>query len=242
MRVAFAGDWHGNSQYAVKAITYAHEQGVEQIYHVGDFGIWPGSRGARYIHKIERTCKTYDIPVVVTLGNHDDWNQVENKLKRDSYAFFTDNILLAPRVGVVDNFLHVAGAVSVDQGIRIAGINWWSQEALTEADQYTANEIGQQKIDVVVTHDSPAGALLELDDPPDFWLPYIPAAEENRVRLAHIISTIIGDSTPILVHGHYHFRSIQAEVNIEGGGHLKYVHGMGHDYGAVQDNVMIVDL
>ena len=31
MRVAYAGDWHANTRWAIKAIEYAQEQGADEI-------------------------------------------------------------------------------------------------------------------------------------------------------------------------------------------------------------------
>ena len=36
-KIAFAGDWHGDVPYALKAISWAAKKGVKAIVHVGDF-------------------------------------------------------------------------------------------------------------------------------------------------------------------------------------------------------------
>lgn len=39
-KIAFAGDWHGDVPYALKAISWAAKKHAQAIVHVGDFGLW----------------------------------------------------------------------------------------------------------------------------------------------------------------------------------------------------------
>jgi hypothetical protein len=51
-RVALAGDWHGNTAWAVRAVrkmaALLPPDGPRVIVHLGDFGIWPGARGGSF--------------------------------------------------------------------------------------------------------------------------------------------------------------------------------------------------
>jgi len=48
--VGFAGDWHANTPWAVRAVEYAAAQGIATLIHTGDFGSglsgssWTGCR------------------------------------------------------------------------------------------------------------------------------------------------------------------------------------------------------
>lgn len=46
-RIALAGDWHGNTRWALHALEAAARQGCDTVVHLGDFGLWPGHDGAR---------------------------------------------------------------------------------------------------------------------------------------------------------------------------------------------------
>ena len=52
VQVVFAGDWHGNVRWATSRIESIRAAGIATILHVGDFGIWPGSFGERYLSTI----------------------------------------------------------------------------------------------------------------------------------------------------------------------------------------------
>jgi predicted phosphodiesterase len=247
MIIAVAGDWHGNSLYASLAIDYVAQFKPDLFLHVGDFGIWPGRPGKGYRMRVDEKLEEHDLNLVVTLGNHDDWDQVGDRLKRDEYVDWTDRIKLAPRVGVVNvgglGIAHIAGAVSVDQGIRTAHRDWWPQEALTEADLNVAEEIGSSYIDLVIAHDVPAGVNVPLmPNPPKFWKPYLELAHDNRIRMAQIISKLIGDSQPMMIHGHYHTRYDEFNVKIMEGGLLRSVHGLACDGDPLQDNIIVTEM
>ena len=39
--VGLAGDWHGNTDWAVMCLDLFKDQDISTIYHLGDFGVWP---------------------------------------------------------------------------------------------------------------------------------------------------------------------------------------------------------
>jgi hypothetical protein len=100
------------------------------------------------------------------------------------------------------NWLAAGGAVSVDQGNRTDGYDWFPQESITEEqeDEIIASQAGRET-DVMVTHDCPADVFLTLPAPLLEWLPYINAAEEHRRRLQRIVDVA---EPAYLMHGHYH--------------------------------------
>lgn len=248
-RIAVAGDWHGNTQYARRAIEYAAQFSPDLFFHCGDLGIWPGRLGKKYRMDINDALQENSLRLIVTLGNHDDWDQVGHRLEDEEYVQWSSRISLAPRIGIVETnglkVAHIAGAVSVDQGGRIEHESWWRQEALTEADVYKSLGFANRDVDLIISHDVPEGVTVPgLDNGriPNFWKPYIPAAEANRSRMGEIVSTMIGDSKPILVHGHYHNRYSDKDVSIRGGGVLSAVHGLACDGDALEDNVIFLEV
>ena len=72
-QVVFAGDWHGNVRWAISRVEAVGASGTAMILHVGDFGIWPGASGKRYLQAVENACARYGVTILVTPGNHEDW-------------------------------------------------------------------------------------------------------------------------------------------------------------------------
>jgi hypothetical protein len=58
---------------ATSRIQSVGASGVTTILHVGDFGLWPGNSGKRYLQVIETTCARVGVELLVTPGNHEDW-------------------------------------------------------------------------------------------------------------------------------------------------------------------------
>jgi hypothetical protein len=70
-----AGDWHGNVDWVGKAIPSIDSgtQEVKTILHVGDFGIWTGVRGRKFLGAADFSCKRAGISrLLVTLVNYED--------------------------------------------------------------------------------------------------------------------------------------------------------------------------
>lgn len=251
MRIAVAGDWHGDSRFAKRAIEYVSRMWVDAFFHVGDFGLGLGGRS--YLEQVSEALSAYQMKLVVTLGNHDDWDSAEQLMEPGKYVKLGKytNILLAPRVGVVETagvrVAHVSGAVSVDQGWRTAHVDWWPQEALTDADQVTAQSAADEndgkEIHLVVCHESPASVPTKLmPNPPTFWKPYLGPAHENRIRLERAISTMIGDSEPILVHGHHHIRYTERNIDLVPSGRLSVVEGLADNGEGVYNNIVVITI
>ena len=67
--VGVAGDWHGNTRWARHALSEFHEAGVHDVWHLGDFGLWPG--GGDYLDAVNDTCERLGLTILVTPGNHE---------------------------------------------------------------------------------------------------------------------------------------------------------------------------
>jgi hypothetical protein len=177
------------------------------MLHVGDFALdWPGAKRARYEDRLNRCLLESGITLIVSGGNHDNWDTLEKlPVQEDGLATFRSNIRVLPRGGrarigglVVG---ALGGAFSVDQEHRTEGKDWWSNEEPTPED--ARRLIAGGPVDILITHDAPAGFSLasEFDLPSEI----ISQAERTRVLLREVVDSL----TPAHVFcGHWHQRRI----------------------------------
>lgn len=159
--VALAGDWHGDTAWAQARVAKVARNGVALILHLGDFGIWPGPGGRRYLEDLEATCAEYGVGIWVTLGNHEDWGRLTelwNDPRRSGQPLqVTAHITLLPRGYRFElegrSFVSLGGAPSVDRDDRVPGRDWWPEEMIRE-DEARAVAAGGYA-DVMLTHDAP---------------------------------------------------------------------------------------
>lgn len=205
--LAVAGDWHGNLGWAIAATRSAAREGVSTLLHVGDFGLdWPGSKRGRYESKLNKYLLELGITLVVSGGNHDNWETLESlPVEADGMATFRSNIRVLPRGGrtqIQGLFVGaLGGAFSVDYRHRREGREWWRNEEPTTADAEML--IAGGPIDILITHDAPAGVPLK----GDFELSpeNRTRAEETRVLLRGVVDAL----APAHVFcGHWHQRRI----------------------------------
>ena len=92
----------------------------------------------------------------------------------------------------------MGGAFSVDWRYRTPGRNWWPDETIDEAD---VDRLGGAPLDVLVTHDAPAG----IDLPTSWRLP--PTDEARCLAQRELVRRALDATSPTLaVHGHWHHR------------------------------------
>ena len=213
-KVAFSGDWHGNLKAARKAIRYAAKGGAEVLIQVGDFGVW---EPYGFIRAISDEAKRFDMLVLVTPGNHEDYDYLDSL---DSPVL--GNVIFLPRgfrwswSGV--SFLAVGGAGSRDRTWRLdeqakgSKKSWWVQEYITDLD--VEKSISGGPVDVLISHDAPLGYGGSLPIEPR--LASIPddmlfkpnsfdvlLAEVSARQLEKIFDYVLPST---LVHGHFHVR------------------------------------
>jgi hypothetical protein len=75
-RVLFAGDWHGNLGWAANCVGVAEAAKADAIVQLGDFGIWPGPAGQRYLDMLEIALASVDLTCYFIDGNHEDFPQL----------------------------------------------------------------------------------------------------------------------------------------------------------------------
>ncbi len=214
--VAFAGDWHGNTLWAVDTIVALAEKGVRVIVHCGDFGIWPGPQGHNYLRLVNNALIHCDITLGVVPGNHEYWNYLDQISLRRGFglvrlglsALTPSRIVYLPRgyrwawSGV--RFAAFGGAVSVDRHSRMEGVDWWPQERVTYGDVRRLVDAGP--VDVLVCHDRPSGAPLPaLEATRHLWPADVLAEADGHREL--IQQAVDGTGARLIVHGHYHDHS-----------------------------------
>lgn len=109
---------------------------------------------------------------MVVGGNHDDpgllRSAVERGVNQDGFAALAPRVLHAPNgvqwVWGGVRFGALGGAPSVDHPARVEGVSWWRDEVISEGEIRTRTSGGP--VDVMVTHDVPAGLRLPLPPPP----------------------------------------------------------------------------
>lgn len=208
-KVCFAGDWHGDLNWAADQVNSAAAQQVDLILHVGDFGYWHGHEGTAYIAGLDKVCRRTGVPILWIDGNHEAFDQLQTEPCVDGLTKITEHIWHIPRGTRWEwgdlRFGGLGGATSVDAGFRADGSSWWPQEALTIQD--VAAWLDGGPVDVAITHDAPAGFAIPGNTHADgvsLWgHDAILAAEMHRETLAEALEPT---SPTLVVHGHYHVR------------------------------------
>ena len=203
--LAVFGDWHGDSGWALAAIRSAAREGARTALHVGDFGLdWPGARRGRYEAKVNKYLADLRLTLVVSGGNHDNWDTLEKlAVDTDGLATFRSHIRILPRGGrtVLEGLTvgGLGGAFSVDYQHRTEGKDWWRNEEPTPEE--AAALIAGGPLDILITHDAPAGVTLK----GDFQLSdeLSTKADKTRTLLKEVVDSI---PVPHLFCGHWHQR------------------------------------
>lgn len=252
--VGVAGDWHGNLTWAVFCVGQLADVNVDLILHAGDFGIWPGVDGRAYLDGVEQACAGRGVTILVTPGNHEDWDRIDRHLVEDrndgfgAVKWLTDHVAVLPRAhrfaiatpeGITRQFVSLGGAPSVDYEYRAIGKSWWLTEAITADD--VAATIAGGPADVMLTHDSPDGGTDEvaaiIKGNPIGWskkaLTYAAAGRALMTEAFH------GVTPKLLIHGHYHVLG-QKVVTIPGATHETSVVSLNLD--GEDGNLGILDL
>lgn len=219
--VHFAGDWHGHGAWAIARVMSAGTRGIRYIFHAGDFGIWPGKLGKKYLLNLDKACARFGVTLVVTPGNHEDWGRLSTLKSRDRgnglgpVQWVGDHIAILPRGhrltlvtpnGSRRTFVSLGGAPSIDFATRKPHLTWWPEEMMSLGDVYRVAEDGHA--DIMVTHDAPGPPYavprveLILRNNPGRWddtaLRY---AAEGRKLVTAAYEAV---RPQWLFHGHYH--------------------------------------
>lgn len=249
-RFVAAGDWHGNFNQANRVIGYMTGAfpDVKTIVQLGDFGLWHGQKGTEFLDKLNAALVEHEIFVLWTDGNHENFVELEEyPLHDDGYRIIRSNIIHLPRGFRWEwysvKFGALGGAHSVDKHMRTEGSSWWPQEWVTRDEINTFIDGGP--VDVVVMHDSPAGAPNNVTDDAlnqqqaAQWFGWdnLEMAALHRKRLA----LAIDPTDPFLIlHGHYH-RFWQQDYVREGGRRCTVV-CLDEGGGMLNKHTMLIDV
>lgn len=207
-RAGFAGDWHGNTGWALSAIDFFHEQGIRTIYHVGDFGVWGGTDGAAYLRKINTRLLKHDMLILVTPGNHENYNMI-NKWPRNIYGFQNrkdlDRLWVIPRGQAWKHngalLASMGGAASIDKGMRRLNKSWWPQEAISDKDIYNLKvNLWGRPVHVLLTHDIPA----EVDVGPRYGMLPVDIEKYSQDQREQLSKAAAIARPEVIIHGHWH--------------------------------------
>ena len=218
-RVLAAGDWHGNRDWALNVINRVPQllpdEQTRIILHFGDFGIWPGPAGRRYLDAVSAVRDRVGAQLWFVDGNHEDFAQLaqlDAETVPDGRVGIRPDIFHLPRGSRWQwhnlSWLACGGGVSLDKAGRTEGIDWWPQEEITSGQEASVIEGGHA--DVMVCHDCPAAVAHTFPQPPLWWAPADLARNAtHRERLQRIVDAV---RPAYLMHGHLH-RAYQRTCN-----------------------------
>lgn len=217
--IGVAGDWHGNYAWSRLALLEFAKYPVEYILHVGDFGVWPGNSGQKFLYRVNKIVGESDQKLLVTLGNHEDYTQVSRfqPVREAGFESFVHdprypNIYYFKR-GVRweyggTSFLSLGGANSIDRFYphRIPNISWWEGEQISLGDIYRAVEAAGDGVDVFLGHDAPLEVPLFGGHKTSGDSTWSYADLEYAQKSREALSQVFPVARPKLsFHGHYHF-------------------------------------
>jgi Calcineurin-like phosphoesterase len=210
-RILVAGDWHGDLDWARSVIWRLPQllagEPTRLILHLGDFGIWPGAGGERYLSGLAAVLAGAGASIGFVDGNHEDFDQLDAMTAAAGPGVpvaIRPNIMYLPR-GYRwrwhgQSWLACGGGVSLDRSARTQGADWWPQEEIT-AGQAAVIAAGGHA-DVMVCHDCPDGVPHDFGRPPAWWDPAdLRRSQMHRQRLRQIVDTV---RPSYLMHGHLH--------------------------------------
>ena len=243
-KIIFSGDWHGDLLRAREVIEHARENNVEYVIQLGDFGLWSGEKGSRYVEKINEVASLNKVIILWVDGNHEDFTHLYSyELEENGLREIAENIYHLPRnfQWEWDNlkFRALGGATSLDRQQRVEGLDWWSQESITYQEAEKSIEMGE--CDILLTHDCPEGVAIPGIDKITslkFWPESaLRTAWAHRDKLKEVVEEV---RPKIIYHGHFH---VKYDSTYESNGTLlTNVHGLSDNNSTLAENTLILHL
>lgn len=237
-RIAIAGDWHADTDYAVAAIEHAAKRDATVLIHLGDFGY---QFTDRYLNSLNDALDRCGIVLGFVDGNHENFDRLLSwHVDADGLRHLRDRIVHLPRAfrwqWSQTRCLALGGAYSIDRFLRTPGHSWWPQECLTAEQARDAATGGPA--DVMFCHDCPAG--LAVPDAAREQLGF-PAKELRRSQLYRVrLRSVVDAVRPLrLWHGHFHHRY---QSVLCGDRYRTVVDGLGKNGDPVDNNMVVVNL
>lgn len=215
-RILLAGDTHGCIPQIDYLLDMADQQGCSAILQLGDFGYLEHIQdGVDFLDGVAILIKNSGIPIYWIDGNHDyaEWLLEMYDPEPDGTYEVRQGLFYLPRgyswVWGDERWLALGGGNSVNKDRLIAvgeqeGFDlWWASEAITDADVERC--LRQPQADVLVSHDAPESADVQLQFSRKGWVGFDvpPSFVENRQR----VQRVVDHHRPTTVyHGHLHIR------------------------------------
>jgi hypothetical protein len=223
-RLLLVGDTHGDTAWVRAAVRTATRLDATPVV-LGDFGYWTHrGDGREFVADVDAALSEARSVLVFVDGNHEyhSTHPAKPPHKRfglrelaaddDGFVRITDRLWYAPRGHRWEwsgrRLGALGGAVSTDRGSRKLYRDWWPAERVGFAD---VDRLGSQRLDVLFTHDSPAGHVVpgfRADDR------HVDAdSERNRELLA---AAVAATRPQLVCHGHWHVRYRCERVHDDG--------------------------
>lgn len=204
-KLMIVGDTHGNVGPLAHKIQIAQNMGIEHLFQVGDFGLWPGMGGIVFLDEVNRLANNHKVNIWALPGNHEDhdqwnwWMKKPNNVKLHGFVAVRSRVWLSPKVNFFKwedkRFGIVGGAVSIDKMFRREGQSWWPNEVLSEKEQASVFAYAGPKLDYLLTHDA--------SDHTDWGFRLVPDPDSQAHR--KVMDRVINHLEPKLhFHGHMH--------------------------------------
>ena len=205
MKIMIAGDTHGHDFILRRKAEIARDLNINLIFVVGDFGLWPGPEGVKFLDAVQRAAEDFSVSIVALPGNHEDHDQWEKwldfapKSKRGNFSMVRSRVALTPKVHPFKiggkRFYVCGGAVSIDRAWRKPGKSWWPNETFSPEDLASVQKYKGPPVDYLLTHDAPDYTPWGFNLVPD------PLSKNNRERIDEAIKVL---RPGMHFHGHMH--------------------------------------
>lgn len=207
--VAVAGDWHGDLSWMQKALGAIRRADplVSTVLHLGD--LWTSPSVLRTIDSCARRLGFER--VLLTAGNHELWHELTPALDAAGGmpARLSTFVWVLPRpyrftIGGRE-VLSLGGAASIDRAWRKAGVEWWPDEAITDA--MVDEAVAGGSADVMLTHETPdrtpVGVIQRILSTNPLGFPAFARSESglSRRQVDRVWEAVRPE---LLMHGHMH--------------------------------------
>jgi hypothetical protein len=213
-RVLVTGDWRGDATWAVRTIRAAAHAGIRTIMVVGDMNIlWPGSNGT-FEDAINSFCSNTGVTVYFVDGNHDNHEALNARAEKrpGEFILIRDRLHWAPRglrwQWAGRQFGALGGAHSPNGRYLIEGTTWWP--TLERPTQTDLARLGDDPLDILITHDAPQGTTLA-----GITITDEDQALTNEVQ-ALIRQAVDATRPTVHFHGHWHQRATHTITHLDG--------------------------
>lgn len=235
-RVAVLGDVHGNLGW-MQMLSRAFPPLAPDVTTILQLGDWWMPSG----EVDEAFADTAIDRILVTLGNHEQWDEVSTVLGAypGEAVRISKLVWLLPRPARLTiggrRVLSLGGAASVDRQSRIKGLTYWPDEEVTDA--MVDEAIAGGPADLMLTHESPANTPVRpvreilRTNPHNFPKAALEASAASRARISQVWDAVRPE---LLAHGHLH---VGAGGRTEDGRRVASLGREGHEW-----NIAFLDM